>query len=292
MISSDYIIKIALTIQQISTMPTRRQADSFNKNHHPSQLDNIRVILVRPFHPGNIGSVARAMKTMGLTDLCLVAPKDFPSAEANKMAMSAIDVVENAMLVNDLPSAIADCQVVIASTARIRGIDLPELSPEQTAEKLIATVEEKMDANVAIVLGPERMGLHNDDIQHATHRVTIPTSPQMQSLNIAAAAQTLCYEVYKRHIQNELPIRNHNPSAGVLKQTKARKNLSTREDHERFYIHLEKTINSTGFIKQGHGGPIMQRLRALFSRAEPDKDELNILRAILASVEKSLNKTD
>ena len=272
-------------------MPTRRQADSFGENHHSSRLDNIRIILVRPFHPGNIGSVARAMKTMGLTDLCLVAPKDFPSEEANKMAMSAADVVENAMVVNNLPSAIADCQVVIASTARIRGIDLPELNPEQTAEKLISTVEEQIDANVAIVLGPERMGLHNDDIQHATHRVTIPTSPQMQSLNIAAAVQTLCYEVYKRHIQNELPIRNHKPSAGVLKQTKSRKNLSTREDHERFYIHLEKTIKTIGFIKQGHGGPIMQRLRALFSRAEPDKDELNILRAILASVEKSLNKT-
>lgn len=272
-------------------MPTRRHPDSFADNHKPSRLDNIRVVLVRTFHPGNIGSVARAMKTMGLTDLCLVAPKDFPSDEAQKMAMSAADVVDNAMVVDDLKSAIADCQVVIASTARIRGIDLPELNPEQAADKLISTINQNTDANVAIVLGPERMGLHNDDIQHATQRVTIPTSPQMQSLNIAAAAQTLSYEVYKRHIQDAEPTTEKlAPSSGVLSQTKVRENLSSREDHERFYAHLENTIKTTGFIKQGHGGPIMQRLRALFARAEPDKNEMNILRAILASVEKSLKR--
>ena len=270
-------------------MPTRRHPATFSENHQASRLDNIRVVLVRTFHPGNIGSVARAMKTMGLTDLCLVAPKDYPNQEAQKMAMSAADVVDNAMLVDDLPKAIADCQVVIASTARIRGIDLPELTPQQSADKLISSVSHKQDSNVALVLGPERMGLHNDDIQHATHRVTIPTSPQMQSLNIAAAAQTLCYEIYKRHIQ-EIKLQNtpKTPTSGVLAQTKVRDNLSSREDHERFYEHLEQTINTTGFIKAGHGGPIMQRLRALFARAEPDKDELNILRAILASIDKSL----
>lgn len=272
-------------------MPTRRKPSSFAENHHPSRLDNIRVILVRTFHPGNIGSVARAMKTMGLTDLCLVAPKNFPSEEAKKMAMSAADVIDNAMVVKDLTNAIADCQVVIASTARIRGIDLPELSPEQTADKLITYVENNSNANVALVLGPERMGLHNDDIQHATHRVTIPTSPQMQSLNIAAAAQTLCYEIYKCHIHDTNSHETSTkPNAGALIHTKPREHLSSREDHERFYTHLENTIKITGFIKSGHGGPIMQRLRALFARAEPDKEEMNILRAILASVEKSLKK--
>lgn len=273
-------------------MPTRRKLNSFTENHHPTRLDNIRIVLVRTFHPGNIGSVARAMKTMGLTDLCLVAPKDFPSDEAIKMSMSAVDVIENAMIVDDLSSAIQDCTLVIASTARIRGVDLPELTPEQTADALISAVETSSNSNVAIVLGPERMGLHNDDIQHATHRVTIPTSPQMQSLNIAAAAQTLCYEVYKRHIADntDQQIHNNTPTAGVLSQTKVRDNLANREDHERFYQHLEDTIKITGFVKSGHGGPIMQRLRALFARAEPDKEEMNILRAILASIEKSLKK--
>ena len=273
-------------------MPTRRHPDSFKENHQPSSLDNIRIVLVRTVHPGNIGSVARAMKTMGLTDLCLVAPKKFPSEECTKMAMSAVDLIDNAMIVDDLPSAINDCNIVVASTARIRGVDLPELSPEHTAEALVSTIENSPTANVALILGPERMGLHNDDIQHATHRVTIPTSPQMQSLNIAAAAQTLCYEIYKRHLFNTKGISNeHNkPSSGVLKKTRTRENLANREDHERFYHHLETIIKTTGFIKPGHGGPIMQRLRALFARAEPDKEEINILRAILASVEKALKK--
>jgi len=268
-------------------MPTRRHPDSFQENHIPSRLDNIRVVLVRTFHPGNIGSVARAMKTMGLTDLCLVSPQQFPSEEANKMAMSAVDIVENVMVVKNVKSAIADCKLAIASTARIRGIDLPELSPEQCADSLISTIDDDQQANVALILGPERMGLHNEDIQHASHRVTIPTSPQMQSLNIAAAAQTLCYEIYKRHLLDQDTAEETTVTAGILKQTKTRSNLANREDHERFYEHLEKTIKSTGFIKPGHGGPVMQRLRALFARAEPDQEEMNILRAILASIDKT-----
>ncbi len=276
-------------------MPTRRPSASFTENHRPSRLDNIRVVLVRTFHPGNIGSVARSMKTMGLTDLCLVAPKEFPSEEANKMAMSAQDIIETAMIVDDIPSAIKDCTIVVASTARIRGIDLPELTPEETAAAFMNTLGEthNTDNNVALVLGPERMGLHNDDIQHATHRVTIPTSPMMQSLNIAAAAQTLCYEIYKRHIQDipaEHSNKGHLDTTGTLKETKARKPLANREDHERFYLHLEDTIKTTGFIREGHGGPIMLRLRALFARAEPDKEEMNILRAILASIDKQLTR--
>jgi tRNA (cytidine32/uridine32-2'-O)-methyltransferase len=294
-------------------MPTRRKSESFSDAHIPTRLDNIRVVLVRTFHPGNIGSVARAMKTMGLTDLCLVSPRDFPSEEATKMALSADDILENAAIVQDLPSAIHDCKVVIASTARIRGNDLPELTPQEAADILISLAGNKKnnnldtnhgknfsgssdhtheaeDNNVAIVLGPERMGLHNDDIQYATHRVTIPTSPQMQSLNIAAAAQTLCYEVYKRHIQNSQEQVSSLINSGVLSKTKARDNLANRQDHERFYTHLEETIKATGFLRDGHGGPIMLRLRALFARAEPDKEEINILRAILASVDKLREK--
>ena len=274
-------------------MPTRRNPDSFSTLHQPTRLDNIRVVLVRTFHPGNIGSVARAIKTMGLTDLCLVSPKEFPSDEATKMSLSANDVLEKAKVVNSLPEAIANCKAVIASTARIRGNDLPELSPETAADVLVTIADRTTGGSsnkVALLLGPERMGLHNDDIQHATHRVTIPTSPQMQSLNIAAAAQTLCYEIYKRHISDIKHSDENEVSSGFLKKSKVRENLADREDHERFYEHLEQTIKATGFIKGGHGGPIMLRLRALFARAEPDKEEMNILRAILASVDRLRDK--
>lgn len=267
-------------------MPTRRSKDSYSNQEDTTRLNNIKIVLVRTFHPGNIGSVARAMKTMGLSKLVLVAPKaDFPSEEASKMALSADDVLERAEVVPDLVSAISDCKLVIASTARIRGHDLPELSPEETAKNLINTSE---SSPVALVLGPERMGLHNDDIKHASHRVTIPTSPQMQSLNIAAAAQTLCYEIYKHHIiDSDETVISKTP--GTLMGKVNRENLADREDHERFYAHLEQTLKSTGFIKPGHGGPIMLRLRTLFARAEPDQDEMNILRAILASIEKKKN---
>lgn len=257
-------------------MPTRRPPESYSNKPEPSDLDNIRIVLVRTYHPGNIGSVARAMKTMGLTNLALVNPREFPSEEATKMALSAEDLLQNSTIHSDIHSAIADCKLVMASTARIRGVDLPEVKPDVCATKLL---QESKRHKTALLFGPERMGLHNDDIQYATHRVTIPTSPNLQSLNIGAAAQTLCYEIYKQFINSDASI--HDATT-----TDLNRQLADRADHERFYAHLEETIRTTGFIKQGHGGPIMLRLRALFARAEPDKEEINILRAILASIDK------
>ena len=260
-------------------MPTRRTPEDYSSKPEASDLDNIRVVLIRTFHPGNIGSVARAMKTMGLTDLALVKPRDFPSHEADKMALSAEDILQNATVYDDIQSAIADCKLVMASTARIRGIDLPEVQPETCAAKLL---HESKQHKTALMFGPERMGLHNDDIQYATHRVTIPTSPNLKSLNIGAAAQTLCYEIYKQFSKQE----SNSNTTDSLSSNEKNRQLADRDDHERFYNHLEETIRATGFIRSGHGGPIMLRLRALFARAEPDKEEINILRAILASIDK------
>ncbi len=262
-------------------MPTRRsQEDYSNRTAAPSALDNVRLILIRTFHPGNIGSVARAMKTMGLTDLQLVDPWKFPHEDADKMAVSAEDILSESTIHESVDESIKDCKIVIASTARIRGIDMPEVSPEECANLLLEQARQGNKA--ALMLGPERMGLHNDHFKHATHRVTIPTSPNLGSLNLGNAAQTLCYEIYKQFISNE---------ESLAENTKQRKvELADRADHERFYTHLEQTIKDTGFIKPGHGGPIMQRLRALFARAEPDKEEINILRAILASVDKATKR--
>ena len=150
-------------------------------------LENIRIVLVRTFHPGNIGSAARSMKTMGLSDLYLVEPKNFPSEEAIKMAAGAADVVEGATVVSSLAEAIEDCTVVVASTARPRGYDLPCLSPEQTALKLNQGAK---SGPVALIFGPERMGLHNDDIRLAKYRVTIPANPDYSSLNMACLLYT------------------------------------------------------------------------------------------------------
>ena len=252
-------------------------------------LDNIRIVLVRTFHPGNIGSAARAMKTMGLNDLYLVDPVDFNTkeslAEAHKMAMSADDVVEKAKIVDDLYAAVKDCSVIIASTARSRGYDLPELSPEESAKKLISASASNnllsRGEKVALVFGPERMGLSNDDLQYAKYRVTIPTSPDYSSLNLAAAVQTLSYEVYKEYL-NQTESADSNGS----NETKPDNALPTSEALEQYYQHLEETLTDTGFIIKNHPGEIVQKLRSLFNRTQLETSELNILRGILASIQR------
>lgn len=234
-------------------------------------LDHIRVVLVRTFHPGNIGSAARSMKTMGLSDLCLVAPKDFPSNEALKMSAGASDVLSNARIVPNLQDAVKDCTTIIASTARPRGYDLPELSPESAAQMLVSSAQK---SPVALIFGPERMGLHNDDITLAKYRVTIPANPEYSSLNMAAAVQTLSYEILKASMPSTTPF-------------KPARELPNSENIELFYEHLEVVLNEISFLRP-HQGETMQRLRQLYARAEPDTVELNILRGILSSTQKSL----
>ncbi len=239
-------------------------------------LSNVRVVLVRTFHPGNIGSAARSMKTMGLRDLCLVAPKDFPSPESEKMAAGASDVLSNARVFDTLSEAISDCTVIVASTARPRGYDLPCLTPEQAAEKLN---QGSKTSPVALIFGPERMGLHNDDIRLAKYRVTIPANPEYNSLNMASAVQTLSHELYKHHIAN------HGPAHLLSPTFKSEPELPTSADIERLYSHLEEVLKEIQFLRP-HQGETMQRLRHLVSRAEPTVLELNILRGILRAVER------
>ena len=239
-------------------------------------LKNIRVVLVRTYHPGNIGSAARAMKTMGLTNLVLVNPLDFPSDEATKMAASADDVLKSAILCNSVYDAVKDCTVVIASTARSRDYDLPELTPEESAEQLFLSAKKN---KVALVFGPERMGLSNDDLQFAKYRVTIPANPEYSSLNLAAAVQTLSYEIFKQHT---IKINN--------KQAESLRELPSTEQMEQYFTRLEETLKDSGFIIQNHPGKVMQKLRSLFARAQLDDIELNILHGILASYQRQNKK--
>lgn len=235
-------------------------------------LSNIRIVLVKTFHPGNIGSTARAMKTMGVTDLVLVNPLDFPSDEAIKMAAGADDVLSSSTICSSLRDAVKDCTVVIASTARSRGYDLPELTPEQSAEMLFSGSKNN---KVALIFGPERMGLSNEDLNLAKYRVTIPANPEYSSLNLAAAVQTLSYEILKQSIAQT-----------DTEQLVMQRELPTTEQMEQYYGHLEETLQDSGFIIKNHPGEVMQKLRTLFARAQPDKTELNILRGILASYQR------
>lgn len=235
-------------------------------------LKNIRIVLVRTFHPGNIGSAARSMKTMGLSNLCLVSPKDYPSQDATKMAAGASDVLENAVLRNNVSEAVRDCTTVIASTARPRGYDLPELDPQAAAQMLVDSSDK---SPVALLFGPERMGLHNEDIQYAKYRVTIPANPEYSSLNMAAAVQTLSYEIYKGSVASK-------PS-----DMAQQRQLPTSEQLEHFYQHLEVVLKEISFLRP-HQGETMRRLRQLYARSQFDTHELNILRGILTSTQKSL----
>jgi len=244
-------------------------------------LHLIRIVLVRTFHAGNIGSAARSMKTMGLSDLCLVAPKDFPSLEANKMAAGAEAMLDNVRVVDSLPKAISDCTVVVASTARPRGYDLPQLPPTQAAEMLVSHAE---TSPVALIFGPERMGLHNDDIRHAKYRVTIPANPEYNSLNMAAAVQTLSYEIYKAFLLRQ----ETKPLSKQEVDTKALRELPSSDDIERLHTHLEKVLRQINFLRP-HQGETLQRIHHLLARAEPDILELNILRGILRAIEKTLH---
>ncbi len=238
-------------------------------------LENIRVVMVRTFHPGNIGSAARAMKTMGLGSLYLVSPVDFPSEESDRLAMSATDVLERATVVHSLMEAVGDCSLVIASSARSREFDLPEKTPEQSALSLLERAAK--GEQVALVLGPERYGLSNTDLSLAHQRVLIPTHPDLRSLNVASAMQTLAYEIYKQSLDFE---------AGEGRGTEVSRHLPTIDEKERLYEHLENTLVDTGFLIHQHPGKLMVKLRALFDRAELDVEEVSILRGILASVQR------
>lgn len=236
-------------------------------------LKNIRVVLVRTYHPGNIGSAARAMKTMGLTDLVLVNPIDFPSEEAMKMAASADDVINKAVVCDSVYQAVKDCAIVVASTARLRGFDLPELTPEESAKSLCGLANTNQ---VALMFGPERMGLSNEDLQFAKYRVTIPTHPEYSSLNLAAAVQTLSYEIFKNSNFSE-----------VTNSPKEQRDYPSIKKMEQYYSRLEEMLTESGFIIKNHPGKIMQKLRTLFARAQLDETELNILQGILASFQKN-----
>ncbi|PID47819.1 MAG: tRNA (cytosine(32)/uridine(32)-2'-O)-methyltransferase TrmJ [Proteobacteria bacterium] len=239
-------------------------------------LENIRIVLVRTYHAGNIGSSIRAMKTMGLSQLVLVEPRDYPSEKANKMASSAEDLLAQTQVVDSLYEAVQGCELVIACTARPRTFDLPVMEPSQAAATLYQTATK---SPVALVFGPERMGLHNDDIQLAHYRATIPANPEYSSLNLASAVQILCYELRKQVMNDERVM------GEVAQETRLLPSIAQREN---FYETLEAVLNDSGFVNQQHPGQLMLKLRRFFARAEMDASELNILRGALAAIQRKM----
>jgi tRNA (cytidine32/uridine32-2'-O)-methyltransferase len=231
---------------------------------------DVRIILVETSHPGNIGAVARAMKNMGLGDLVLVNPRYFPHEDATARASGAEDLLQSARVVNSADEALADCNYVAGASARPRSIEWPLMEPRECAVRLL---QESVNGTVAVLFGPEKSGLTNDHMDRCDTLLTIPTISSFNSLNLAMAVQVVSYELRVAALGGEI--------AEVVRDTP----LATGDEMERFYRHLETVLNDSGFLDPENPRLLMRRLRRLFVRAEPDKNEVNILRGILASLE-------
>jgi len=235
-------------------------------------LDNVRIILIGTSHPGNIGSAARAMKTMGLSNLVLVDPECEVDGKSIALSAGATDVLKNHRVCATLDEAIADCGLVIGASARPRTLDWPMLDPREMGEKVVI---EGQKHPVALVFGRENSGLSNDELQKCHFHVFIPANPVYSSLNLAMAVQTLCYEIRMSFLATKA-------------YPEQEEEYPLTEEIEGMFNHLEQTLTDTHFIVPAHPGLVMAKLRRFFNRARPEIKELRMWRGILSSMQKSL----
>ena len=244
-----------------------------------SATDPIRIVLVGTQHPGNIGSAARAMKTMGLSNLVLVAPRRFPDPEAEALAAGAADVLAAARVTATLDEALAGCRYVLGSTARDRAISLPELSPGEAGAALVGR---SAAGEAALLFGRERTGLDNAELMRCHGRVFIPCNPDYPSLNLASAVQVLSYEIRLARLRAgnlpaQVPSSDAEPVAGA-------------EQMERLFAHLAEFMDEIDFHKGRSPDVVNQRLRRLFLRAGMDEREIRIIRGLLSDAQRLLRQ--
>jgi len=239
---------------------------------------NIKIVLVETSHPGNIGAAARAMKTMGLDQLALVSPRDYPCAEATARASGADDVLARAVVHASLEEAIADCRLVLGTSARLRSLKWPQLNPRETADQVL---KEAGDGRVALLFGRERVGLTNEELALCHYLVNIPSNPEYSSLNLAAAVQIICYELTMQgggaqaaEVQElgELPV--------------------DQQEMERLYGHFETALIELEFLDPENPKHLMRRLRRLYNRVRLTQNEVNILRGILTAAQRCCRSSD
>ncbi|MEI8054949.1 MAG: RNA methyltransferase [bacterium] len=233
-----------------------------------SVSSKIKIILVNPSHPGNIGAAARAMKTMGLEHLYLVKPKYFPHVDATARAAGADDILESAIITDSLADALKGSSVVFGTSVRLRDLSLPKVTPKEAAQIIIK--EEKH--SVAIVFGRENNGLSNDELEQCNYHLYIPTNPNFSSLNLAAAVQLIAYEI--KIIQQSIAP----PATDVQK-------LANAEEMQSFYQHLQQILVMIKFLDLKNPRKVLSRLKILFNRARVQKNEINILRGILSAIQ-------
>lgn len=259
-----------LKLQVCFTM--KRTGRHFNGKHVLNKQDvtnilaNVRVVLSHTSHPGNIGAAARAMKTMGLEQLYLINPVKFPDKQADIMAVSAVDVVKNAVVCNSLDEALQGAVLVVGVSARVRDVSQEVLTPREAMPKLI---QQATQLPVALLFGTEMSGLTNDELVRCQFMVSIPANPEYSSLNLASAVQLISYEL-------RLAAGLGNIDAPELVPAPA-------EELERYFVHLEQTLSEIGFLQTKYATKLMYKLRRLYSRARLEQEEVNILRGILSA---------
>ncbi len=232
-------------------------------------LNQVQIILVETSHSGNIGSAARAMKTMGITNLRLVAPKQSIDEQAIALAAGAKDVLDNVHIYSTFDEAIADCQLVIGTSARLRHLQNSLIEPRKCGE---IAIQRAQQGKVAVVFGRERVGLTNEELLKCHYHLHFPTNPDYGSLNLAMAVQLACYEIRMAWVDLQ-----NNPHILPLAD------YPTAEALEHFFQHTEQLYKKLGFIRND---AVMLKLRRLYQRAELETNELNLLRGMLTAVEK------
>ncbi|MBI5861186.1 MAG: RNA methyltransferase [Rhodocyclales bacterium] len=234
-------------------------------------FERIRVVLSHTSHPGNIGAAARAMKVMGLSRLVLVNPQKFPDAQAAAMAAGATDILAAAQVVSSLPEALSGTVLAVAMSARRRELATPALWAREAAAEMVA---QTVHGDVALVFGNETAGLSNEELAQCRRWAMIPVNPDFSSLNVAAAVQVMCYELRLAALNPGLP--PEISGAGLP---------ATHDEIEHFVTHLEQAALGCGFLDPASPKRFTLRMRRLFSRAVLEKEEVNILRGLLAALE-------
>jgi len=243
-------------------------------------LSPIKIVLVATSHPGNIGATARAMKTMGLSQLVLVQPKQFPCADATARASGADDILARAVVVDSLDQALQGCRLVIGASARLRRLRWEQLTTRDSAQRVIEYTAAGQD--VALVFGREHSGLTNEELERCHYLVNIPTDDDFSSLNLAAAVQVLSYEMRLAALE-----RAQEPNlAGDDADKDDYAELASADQLAGFYQHLEQVLVDLEFLDAQHPRKMMRRLKRLYSRAQLRQVELNILRGILSLIQK------
>ena len=236
----------------------------------------VKIILIETSNSGNIGSVLRAMKTMGFKNLCLVNPKKFPSDEVKALAANAKDMIDDVVVVDTLDKALSDIDFVVGTSSRIRKVPWPNEPLNTVAPQINKIIESK--TNVGILFGREDRGLTNDELQRCNLHMHIPANEEYPVLNLAMAVQVVCYQIYIDSLSKNSPVKNDNWDVPKAKSNHVK----------RLIEHFISVAEELEVFNKGNPRQIGARIKRMFTRIGLDEMEVNFLRGFLAATEEKL----